>query len=99
MTLRFPLLAEVPASAEKRIALRVTSAAERALRQGHPWLFEQAIASQSHAGQAGDLAVIFDKKRRFLAIGLYDPDSVIRVRVLQHGKSAAINRDWFRVKL
>lgn len=90
-----PNLDHLPRAADKRIALRVKPAAERALRQGHPWLFEDAIRQQSHDGQPGDLAVIFDAKRRFLAIGLYDPASPIRVKILQHHDPAPINRDWF----
>lgn len=89
----------LPRPAAKRIAVRVTPAAERALRNGHPWVFEGAIREQSHAGQPGDLAVIFDGKRRFMAIGLYDPESPIRVRVLQHRQQATINADWFLAKL
>jgi 23S rRNA (cytosine1962-C5)-methyltransferase len=92
-------LAHIPGPAERHIALRVTPEAERALRQGHPWLFDQAICQQSHAGQSGDLAVIFDRKRRFVAIGLYDPLAPIRVRILQHGQPAAINQNWFESKL
>jgi 23S rRNA (cytosine1962-C5)-methyltransferase len=89
----------LPRAADKRIALQVTPAAERALRGGHPWVFDQAIVKQSHAGQPGDLAVIFDGKRRFLAIGLYDPASSIRVRVLQHRQPATIDRAWFIARL
>jgi 23S rRNA (cytosine1962-C5)-methyltransferase len=85
----------LPRVSDRRIALQVTPAAERALRGGHPWVFDQAIVKQSHAGQPGDLAVIFDGKRRFLAIGLYDPDSAIRVRILQHRQPATIDRAWF----
>lgn len=92
-------LSQLPKPAEKRIALRVNSQAERALRQGHPWVFDQSITEQSHAGAPGDLAVIFDNKRRFVAIGLYDPTSSIRVRILQHRQPAAINADWFQEKL
>ena len=76
------LLAHIPPPSGRRLALRVTPAAQRALRQGHPWLFEQAITDQREPGRPGDLAVIFDDQRRFLAIGLYDPTSVIRVRIL-----------------
>jgi 23S rRNA (cytosine1962-C5)-methyltransferase len=77
----------------------VQPAAERALRRGHPWLYADAIREQSHEGQPGDLAVIFDRKRRFLAVGLYDPHSPIRVRVLQHNEPAPIDGDWFRQKI
>jgi 23S rRNA (cytosine1962-C5)-methyltransferase len=66
-----------PTPSGKRIALRVTPSAERALRRGHPWLFADAITRQSHEGQPGDLAVIFDRNRNFIAIGLYEPTSSI----------------------
>lgn len=79
--------------------MRVTPQAARAIKQGHPWLFENAITQQSFAGHPGDLAVIFDKDRRFLAIGLYDPHSPIRVRILQTGKPVSIGRDWFHDRI
>lgn len=89
----------LPQPSDRRIAIHVKPAAERALRGGHPWLFDQAIRKQSHAGEPGDLAVIFDSKRRFLAIGLYDPASPIRVKVLQHHEQATIDRAWFTDRL
>lgn len=94
---QFQSIAIPPAG--KRIALRVSPPAQRALRRGHPWLFADAITRQSHEGKPGDLAVIFDNKRRFLAIGLYDPHSPIRVRVLHYGQSATLNNDWFKNKI
>jgi 23S rRNA (cytosine1962-C5)-methyltransferase len=54
---------------------------------------------QSHDGKPGDLAVVFDQKRRFLAIGLYDPTSPIRLRILQQGTAATIGQPWFQEKL
>jgi len=92
-------LAYIPLPAQRRLALRVTPAAQRALRGGHPWLFEQGVTGQSGEGRPGDLAVIFDDRRRFLAIGLYDPTSPIRVRVLHHGAPATIDRAWLRDQL
>jgi 23S rRNA (cytosine1962-C5)-methyltransferase len=92
-------LSHLPSPSAKRIALRISALAERALRQGHPWVFDQSITEQSHSGAAGDLAVIFDDRRRFLAVGLYDPTSSIRVRILQSREPAEIRADWFRAKL
>ncbi len=89
----------IPPPSKKRIALHVNHAAERALRKGHPWLFEGAITQQSQDGRPGDLAVVFDRKNRFLAIGLYDPTSPLRVRVLQANKQAKIDTTWFEAKL
>lgn len=93
------VLSDVPAPGPRRLALHVTPAAERHLRDGHPWLFAGSIRQQSHDGRAGDLAVVFDRKDRFLAVGLYDPEAPIRVRVLQHTTPAPINRAWFRARL
>ncbi len=92
-------LHEIPEPNPKRLALRVTKAAERALRQGHPWLFDQAITEQSGPGQAGDLAVAFDHKRRFLAIGLLDPASPLRVKLLAHHRPEKIDGTWLRDKI
>ncbi len=89
----------LPSPNPRRIALRINPQAEYALRQGHPWVFDQAITEQSHVGRPGDLAVIFDDKRRFLAVGLYDPTSPIRVRILQSRQPAVINADWFISRL
>jgi 23S rRNA (cytosine1962-C5)-methyltransferase len=92
-------LATIPGPSEKRIALRVSPAAERWVRRGHPWVYDRAIREQSHDGRPGDLAVIFDRKGRFLAIGLYAPASPIRVRVLAQGQPTRIDADWFLYKL
>lgn len=80
----------------KRITVRVTPEAERQIRAGHPWLFEGSIRHQNFDGSAGDLAVIFDRKKRFLAIGLYDPHSTIRIRILHHGEPRTIDASWLR---
>lgn len=92
-------LSHLPHPATKNIAIYITPAAEKALHSGHPWLYESAIQNQSHEGHASDLAIIFDHKKRFLAVGLYDPDSMIRVKILQHKDSAKINGDFFQEKL
>lgn len=98
-TITIMSLPNLPQPAPKRLAVHVTPAAARALRSRHPWLFDQGIRRLSHEGKAGDLAVMFDEQRRFLAVGLYDPDSPIRVKVLQHGQPATIDADWFAERI
>ena len=68
-----------------RLAVRLTKDALRQVRAGHPWVFDRSITQVRPEGEAGDLAVVFDDKRRFNAIGLYDPDSPIRIKLLHHG--------------
>lgn len=92
-------LDQLPRPAERNIAMYVKPAAERALRQGHPWLFEGSIREQSKEGDPGDLAIVFDQNKQFLAAGLYDPTSPIRVKVLQHRDSATIGQPYYEQRL
>ncbi|MBK1828189.1 class I SAM-dependent methyltransferase [Haloferula rosea] len=69
--------------------------AESAVRAGHPWVFGESIKTQNRDGKAGEFVVMYDRRDRFMAIGLYDPDSPIRVRVVHQGKPATVDRDWW----
>ncbi|MCP4358601.1 MAG: DUF4277 domain-containing protein, partial [Chloroflexi bacterium] len=50
-------------------------------------------------GRAGDIIVIFDRKNRFLAVGLYDAQGPIRVRILHVGDPVTIDGIWLRAQL
>lgn len=79
--------------------MRLKPAAETVIRQGHPWVYDEAVRDLNRLGHPGELAVIYDRNDRFLAIGLYDPTSPIRVRVLASGKPVVINDDWWMARL
>ena len=83
----------------KSIAVRVTKDALKHIRKGHPWVFENSIVSLSHEGEPGDIAVVFDEKRQFAAVGLLDPFSMIKIKILQHGTPAKIDEEWFKEKI
>jgi len=85
----------IPPPADKRIACHINQNAARAIRKGHPWLYDTAIDRQNREGAPGDLVVVFDNKRQFVAIGLFDPISPIRVKVLSLDNPTVINEDWF----
>jgi 23S rRNA (cytosine1962-C5)-methyltransferase len=82
-----------------RLRLRITAAAETAVRSGHPWVFSDSVLESNRTGQTGELAVIYDRKDRFLAVGLFDPDSPIRVRILHAGKPQTIDHEWWQARL
>ena len=83
-----------------RLATKLTPQGERILRSGHPWLFDGAVAAVKGPGRAGDLAIIFDRKRdKFIGVGLYDPDSPIRIRVLHQGESVKIDEAFFAERI
>ena len=89
-------LLRVPRPSDKRLAVRVTPDALRHIRSGHPWVFEESVTSIGHEATAGDLSVVFDNDRKFVALALYDPDSPIQFRVLHVGKPVPIDADWWR---
>ncbi|MBA2669113.1 MAG: class I SAM-dependent methyltransferase [Gemmatimonadetes bacterium] len=93
------MLHALPSPSKTRLAIRLQPRAERAVKRGHPWVFDHGISSQRQEGRPGDLAVIFDRDNRFLAIGLYDPRSPIRVRVLHHGSPMTIDAEWFAARV
>jgi 23S rRNA (cytosine1962-C5)-methyltransferase len=82
-----------------RLRLRITATAETIVRSGHPWVFADSVREQNRPGAAGDLAVIYDRKDKFLAVGLFDPDSPIRVRVLHTGKPVTLDAAWWAERL
>ena len=88
-----------PSEPPQRLRLRVTAAAETQLRAGHPWVYGDSIREQNRDGAAGELAVIFDRKDKFLAVGLFDPGSPIRVRILHAGKPQTIDAAWWSARL
>ncbi|MEZ5321432.1 MAG: class I SAM-dependent rRNA methyltransferase [Microthrixaceae bacterium] len=81
----------------------MTADALRQVRGGHPWVFASSVIDERAGGRhsedpvarplgtTGDLAVVFDSRRRFVAVGLYDARSPIRVRVLHSGRPRAID--------
>ena len=79
--------------------MRLTRSAERWVRKEHPWLYPESIRAQSRAGESGDLAVIYDHDRKPMALGLYDPESPIRIRVLHRGGSRPIDQAFFAERL
>ncbi len=92
-------LSGLPKPPEKRLALRVTKDALRHIKAGHPWIYGESITKGGQDAEAGDLAVIFDDERRFRAIGLWDPDSPIRIKILHHGKPLSIDREFFAERI
>jgi 23S rRNA (cytosine1962-C5)-methyltransferase len=84
-----------PIAKQPLLRLHVTSTAEWKVRSGHPWIYSDSIRSQNRAGAVGEVAAVYDKWDNFLAIGLFDPHSPLRLRVLHTGKPLAIDQAWW----
>jgi 23S rRNA (cytosine1962-C5)-methyltransferase len=81
-----------------RLRCRVTAVAETIIRGGHPWVFADSVREQNRDGEPGELAVIYDRNDCFLAVGLFDPESPLRIRVLQAGKPLTIDDAWWQTR-
>jgi len=88
-------MTQTPPPTTPRLRLKVTPAAQQHLRAGHPWLYESSVKSQNRPGTAGELGIVLDRQDRFLAIGLYDPTSPLRLRALHVGPPVTIDEAWW----
>src|SRR5688572_21704448 len=59
-TEHFPMI-----PAPTRLRLRLSPAAEKAVRGGHPWVFSDSVRDQNREGVAGELAVIYSRSDQF----------------------------------
>lgn len=90
----------LPDVSTQKIAFKLKTNAEVLVKKKHPWVFENSIIKQNKEGKSGDLAVIFDGRRnKFLASGFYDPNSPIRIKVLETKQGVAIDKNWFESKI
>lgn len=71
-----------PPTDRPTVSVRVSAAAARRVRRGHPWVFASDISRVGREGAPGDTAVVYDHRNRAVGVGLYDPGSPIRVRML-----------------
>ena len=85
-------------SAPKTLRLRLRPTAESIVRGGHPWVFADSIKEQNREGRAGEIAAIFDRNDKFLAVGFYDPESPIRMRIIHSGKPIQIDSDFWKAR-
>jgi len=92
-------MTDLPTKPAPRLRLRISPAAQKQVRAGHPWVFETSIQDQNRPGKTGELAVIYDRGDSFLAIGLFDERSPIRVRLLHTGAPQTIDARWWRARL
>ncbi len=83
----------------ENISVQLSAPVVREVQKGHPWIFDKGILKQNKAAEPGDLAILYDQKRKFVGIGLFDPESPIKIRVLHRGKPATLDTEWLIEKL
>jgi len=81
------------------LRVTLTARAESAVRQGHPWVFDQGVAGQSRLAQDGELVALYDRKDRLFGLGWWDSESAIQVRVFHAGARVVVNEAYWAQKL
>jgi 23S rRNA (cytosine1962-C5)-methyltransferase len=90
----------LPKLKTQRIAVKLNKTAQGLVKQGHPWVFSDSIVKESHTPKSGDLAIIYDNHtNKLIALGLYDVDSSIKIKILHSGSPATINSSFFESKI
>lgn len=83
-----------------RLAVKLSKKGERSVRSGHPWIFSDSVEKVNKKGSAGDLAIIFgSRSNEVMGVGLYDPSSPIRIKMLHAGGPATIDEVFFQDRI
>jgi 23S rRNA (cytosine1962-C5)-methyltransferase len=77
-------------------AVTVTEKAERALRGGHPWVFDGEITRIDGTCENGDIVDVFSRKGRYLGSGFLNGHSRIRVRLLSRNANDRFDEAFWR---
>jgi 23S rRNA (cytosine1962-C5)-methyltransferase len=77
-------------------SLRLRRDVVKTIRAGHPWVYAEALVPPPDDLPAGSPVAILDFAGRFLARGLWDPDSPIAVRVFTREPDEAIDEALVR---
>lgn len=82
------------------LAVKLTNKGERSVKTRHPWLFSDSIEKVNKEGQAGDIAIIFNRaSNKAMGVGLYDPDSPIRIKMLHFAGGTKLDETYFYSKI
>ena len=79
--------------------VEITKKGERALRGGHPWVFEGEVTRTDADIADGALVDVLSDKRKYLGTGFYNSHSKIRVRVISRNPNDRFDAAFFERRL
>ena len=90
-------LISFPEVQPKVLAVKLSAIGEKSVRNKHPWIFSDSIEKVNKEGASGDISIIFSyTKNKPIGVGLYDPDSPIRIKMIHFGSGAKLDTSFFR---
>ena len=76
--------------------LCVSPKGERALKNGHPWVYDTEITEMPNPPANGSLVDVLSQKGSYLGTGLYSEKSKIRVRILSSNANETFDASFWR---
>src|SRR5687767_14817726 len=86
-----------PGMAVARVILRPRKA--RPFYGRHPWVLDSAVAQVEGSPADGDVVDLVAETGKFVARGIYNSQSRIRVRLMTWNPVEAVNDDFYRHRL
>ncbi len=65
----------------------------------HPWVFAGAIRTVRGNPQAGDAVTLYSNEGEFIAHGLFNPHSQIRVRLYSWDEQVPVDREFWKTRI
>ena len=65
----------------------------------HPWVFAGAIRTVRGNPQAGDAVTLYSNEGEFVAHGLFNPHSQIRVRLYSWDEQVPVDREFWKTRI
>lgn len=76
-------------------ALTITPKGERALVDGHPWVYAGEVTQVPEGAEDGALVDVLSRKGSYLGTGFYNSRSMIRVRLLSRNANDRFDRAFW----
>ncbi len=83
----------------KYAKLMVSPKAERALRQGHPWVYGEEVLSSEGRWINGDIVDVLSSRGKWLGSGWINEHSKIRVRIISRNTNDRFDEAFFRRRI
>ena len=80
-------------------AVRLLPGRDKAVSEGHPWVFSGAVATVDGDPAPGAVVRVVDSRDAFIAWGHISPASRIRVRLLERREEVAVDEAWWAERL
>lgn len=81
------------------VEIKLKKGKEKAVNQRHPWVFSGALDKIKGKPENGEVVRVLSAANEFLALGYYNDQSRVAVRLLDWDENIAINATWYEQKI